>query len=90
MKKKTKIKFPKKAKLIMQSGFYKIIPIKEFVMRISLPLQQRVEITPDVMLNAQIFFNSWEMEFGFTRVYRGYAEYSHIQNTKVTTEIKNK
>lgn len=71
---KKKNKFPKKAKLITDGGFYKIIKIKDFVHTINVPLLKRVTLaTPETnVLDLAINFS---VTFHFSKVYRGYAEY---------------
>lgn len=72
-----KIKQPKKAKLITDGGFYKIIPHKEFVLKYHVPLMKRIRFaspeTGDINMDLTL-----DIEFGFERIYKGYAEYRQI------------
>jgi len=69
-------KFPKKAKLITDGGFYKIVKLDKPVLKIHFPLFQRFQITaPEINYSALM---SFEAIFSFERVYRGYAEYRQV------------
>lgn len=72
----------KKAKLITDGGFYKIIPIKEISLRINIPLVRTLRVaTPEL--------NSWEYNIHFECIFQfcgmkgGYAIYKQINVTSV-------
>lgn len=74
--------FHKKAKLITDGGFYRIIKIDMFVPKYTYPLLKRITLsTPEtniVDLNV-----SFTCEFSFSRIYRGYAEYKQYNVTSI-------
>lgn len=75
-KNKMKKKFPKKAKLIVYGGFYKIIKIKRFDLKISVMVWPKIELMmTDRTYEAPI---KLELIFQFERVFGGYAEYKQI------------
>ena len=71
-----KNKFPKKAKLITDGGFYQIIKIERFVPRMRIPLFQRLMVTPPEINMAVTI--SFEAVFDFWKVRGGYAEYRQV------------
>ena len=78
MKKK---KFPKKAKLISSGGFYIIIPLKQFVAKLDIPIIRKIKINqPELDHIESLYFS---LEFIFERVYRGYAEYRQVNEIKL-------
>jgi hypothetical protein len=71
-----KKKFPKKAKLVTDGGFYKFIKLDKPVIRIHLPLFQRIHIsTPEINLDIPMTF---EAEFSLEKVYKNYALYKQV------------
>lgn len=71
-----KKKFPKKAKLITDGGFYRIIKLDRPVLRIAIPLMTKIQITqPEI--NTQVSL-SFQAEFSFERVCGGYAEFRQV------------
>lgn len=69
-------KFPKKAKLITDGGFYKIIKLDKPVLKIRVPLHQRFQITsPELNYSCPMNFES---VFDFVGVKGGYAEYRQV------------
>lgn len=83
MKKLTTKKFPKKAKLITDGGFYKIINIEARRPKICFPLMKNITlVSPET--NVFDMSINFIVEFIFTRVYKGYAEYNQYN---VTTSV---
>lgn len=83
MKKKIKTQKVKKAKLITDGGFYKIIPLEDFKLKIDYPLFKKVTFaSPETNIfdmNVEFF-----VEFSFRRIHKGYAEYEQFN---VTTSV---
>lgn len=83
-KKKLQKKFPKKAKLIADGGFFKIIPIKEFLPKINMMTLRRIGLNfPEIS-----YEDTWkfELQFHFERVYKGYAEYRQYDAVRVLSK----
>jgi hypothetical protein len=75
-------KFPNKAKLITDGGFYKIIPIDRQDMKITIPTMRKIKInTPDIDFTDTFNF---VLKFAFRRVYKGYAEYVQYDLIKIS------
>ena len=72
-----KIKIPKKAKLITDGGFYKIVDLPKWVLRINIPLVKRmVIVSPET---SDFNFNlNFEVEFQFEKHDKKYAYYKQI------------
>jgi len=82
MKKEIKKKFPKKAKLITDGGFYRIIKIDGFVPKYTYPLLKKISLcTPET--NVTDMMISFTCEFSFSRVFGGYAEYRQYNVTSI-------
>lgn len=80
-KKFLKKKFPKKAKLISEGGFYRIVPIDSFNTFIHVPILRRVTIASvEIDYSEELHF---DLEFGFQRVFGGYAEYRQINCVRI-------
>lgn len=76
-------KFPKKAKLITDGGFYKIIDIDGFKPVLTFPLTKRVTIaSPETNIFDSFF--AFDVEFKFMGVKGGMAIY---QQFNVTTSV---
>lgn len=74
--------FPKKAKLITDGGFYRIMKIDGFVAKYTFPLMKRITLcTPET--NALDMTVNFTCEFSFSRIYRGYAEYKQYNVTSI-------
>ncbi len=71
-----KNKFPKKAKLITNAGFYKIVDLQGRVYSIHLPVLKRftIQIADNVFDEAMHF----EMVFEYSKIKGGYAEYRQV------------
>lgn len=83
MKKKKikKVKFPKKAKLIADGGFYQILPINNFTQRMILPIMRRIIINEPSIDHTELF--RFDLEFDFRRIYKGYAEYRQVNCIRI-------
>jgi len=79
---KKKQKFPKRAKLITDGGFAKIVGIDEFVMQIHYPLIKRITLaTPETgEVDLQM---SFDCEFQFERATKTLAYYRQVNVTSV-------
>lgn len=76
-------KFPNKAKIITDGGFYKIVKTDgQYVNKLCFPLLKRITLaTPETnVMDINIAFSC---EFIFQRVYKGYAEYKQYNVTSV-------
>lgn len=74
-----KIKFPKKAKLISNSGFYKIIDIDSKFRppaEIRLPIMRKFEIN-DPVINYMVPITV-HLDFCLVAIKKGYAEYKQV------------
>jgi hypothetical protein len=81
MKKTKTIKFPTKAKLITDGGFYKFIEIKpKYTQTIIHPLKKRITVaSPETnIFDMGLMF---DVEFGLEKVYKNYAQYRQINVT---------
>jgi len=79
MNKKTK--FPKKAKLIADGGFYKIEKIDKFVTRINMIVARRIRISePSLDYDGTWHF---DLEFVFDGIKNGYAEYRQVHSIRI-------
>jgi hypothetical protein len=77
--------FPKKAKLITDGGFYRIIKIDGFSAKITVPMMRKISLnTPETDWSDIWKFN---LIFVFNKVRKGYAEYIQIDCIKVENVI---
>lgn len=83
MKNKTK-EFPKRAKLITDGGFYKIIDIKEFKPVLVFPLHKKVTVVSPETNVLDSFFH-FTVEFKFMGVKGGMAIYQQFNVTTSTS-----
>jgi hypothetical protein len=69
-----KTRFPKRAKLITDGGFYQIINIKGFIPQISIPLLKRISLaSPETgVIDLSVDFT---VSFGFERATKKLAIY---------------
>ena len=77
MKKIKQKPFPKKAKLITDGGFYRIIKVGDFRPRIDIPLLKKIRLATPETLDIDLEL-SIVIEFVFSRVFGGYAEYRQM------------
>ena len=72
-----KEKIPKKAKLITDGGFYKIIPNQQFSPTIHIPLLKKIRVaspeTGDINMAMTL-----DITFMFEKNYKGYAQYRQM------------
>lgn len=74
-------KLPKKAKLMSDGGFYRFIPLTEFVRVINVPIIRKVALTEvGIDYSEKWHFN---LVFSLERVLKGYAEYRQVDCIKV-------
>ena len=79
---KRKKVFPKKAKLISDGGFYKIVPIKDFAAVIHVTVMRKITISTSLIFHDESM--KFNLKFYLDRIKGGYAEYRQIDCIKLS------
>lgn len=82
---KTQTSYPKKAKLITDGGYYKIIPLPAFMPKINMPMRKKVQIgTPETNVLDCTF--TMDIQFYYTHTegkrYCVYKQYNVVSLVK--------
>ena len=72
-----KIKIPKKAKLITDGGFYKIVDLPNWVLRINIPIAYKMMLVSPETSEFNFSLN-FQVEFQFEKHDKKYAYYKQI------------